>query len=146
MRIFIIFIFTVMLFFIIGSCETGGAPEYVGTWLGDDIPDPGGAGTMDLILTINNDDTYAAMVYEDYTDPGTLQDGANSGTYTESGGNITLTVLLMYQCNDVCDWEDLSGMGVTMDISYTVNGDQMTLTGDFDSDTDIEDLGPLLRQ
>jgi hypothetical protein len=134
-------IFLLLFFFV--SCEVDEEP-YIGTWIGDNVDNPGGEPpTMDLILTFEKDGDYTALVCEDYNDELSIQDGANSGTYTEADGVITINLLLQYQDGE---WVDVSGMGASIDISYSIDGNSMTLVGDFDGDEENETIGPLIKQ
>jgi hypothetical protein len=141
MLLFSTIIFLLLFFFV--SCEVDEEP-YIGTWIGDDVDNPGGDPlTMDIILTLEKDGDYTALVCDDYNDELSIRNGANSGTYTEANGVITINLLLQYQDGE---WVDVSEANVSIEVAYSIDGSSMTLVGDFNGDEQDETIGPLIKQ
>ncbi|MBN2352102.1 MAG: hypothetical protein JXD23_05980 [Spirochaetales bacterium] len=137
-------------FALLFSCEPPATPgvgaDLIGSWLGDDVT-VGGGGTGDIIVTFGADYTYSAMIYTDYTDVLTLQDGSNEGTY--AANPTTLMIALGRQLNGGI-WIDIppGTLGSVMAVGYMIAGNTLTLSGNFDNDplTPDDVIGPLVRQ
>jgi hypothetical protein len=127
-----------ILFGIVPGCEeVEELPEWIGTWEGSDLVTPGTP--VDWTLILNEDETYESLLY----DAGTtdlLAGSASRGTYSCSDTLITFYV------EEVWNGSAWAPNPLTSSLAYTLSGDTLVISVDFDDDGAVDADWTLTRQ
>ena len=119
------------------SCTTeDGLPDYVGTWFGGNLDGVGSP--ADLKFTLRADGTYEGLMYDAGTT--TILDNSNRGTYTCANNIFTSHATEIYSAGS---WIP---QVMSQSIPYSISGNTMTLSIDYDQNGTIDFNWELTRQ